>query len=73
MNPLKLYTNKRPKYIQYLNVGRYVGAKSAEEIAEIAKTERAINATKAASATTAQRVAALQNQTGGNILGFTYE
>lgn len=73
MNPLKLYTNKRPKYIQYLNVSRYVGAKSAEEIAEMAKTERAINATKATSATTAQRAMALQNQTGGNILGFTYE
>lgn len=73
MNPLKLYENKRPKYIQYLNVGRYVGVKSAEEIADIAKTEKTINSTKAASATAAQRTAALQNQTGGNILGFTYE
>lgn len=73
MYALKLYSYKEPKYIRYLNIGKYVGVKSKEEIAAMGQTEKAINASKQRQLSAAQQAQALTNQTGGNILGFTYE
>lgn len=64
---------KEPKYIRYLNVDKYVGVKSSAEITAMAQTEKAINASKQRQLSAAQQAQALTNQTGGNILGFTYE
>lgn len=73
MYALKLYSYKEPKYIRYLSIGQYVGVKSKEEIAAMGQTEKAINASKQRQLSAAQQAQALTNQTGGNILGFTYE
>lgn len=73
MYALKLYSYKEPKYIRYLGIAQYVGVKSKEEIAAMGQTEKAINASKQRQLSAAQQAQALTNQTGGNILGFTYE
>lgn len=73
MYELKCFSYKEPKYISYLNVANYLGIKSKDEIATMGETEKAINAAKQKQTSAAQQATALANQTGGNILGFTYE
>ena len=60
-------------HIRFLNVGRYLGY-DPEKYALAASNAQKIQQARAQSANTvATATAALANQTGGNILGFTYE
>lgn len=60
------------KYIRYLNVGKYLGYDPETASVALSNAQK-INTAKQTISSTAAAAQALANQTGGNIMGFTYE